>query len=93
MPGYLTINLTTQANLNIDAEMLSSLFQLVLALRQQLVKIPCSETHQLSSAEKQRIQNRGRKPETAQVIRGGIIVLALLLLPTLLVLGLIFIIS
>ncbi len=29
IPGHLAMNLTTKANINIDAEMLSSLFQLV----------------------------------------------------------------
>lgn len=93
LPGNLSINLTTRPNINPDAEMLSCLFQMVLSLRQQLEKVPCLEIHQLSSVEKKRIHNRGKKPETAQVIRGGIMVLALLLLPTLLILGLFFILS
>lgn len=93
LPGHLSVNLTTRTNINPDAEMLSCLFQLVLGLHQHLGKIPNFETHQLSSAEKQRIQNRGRKPDTGQVVRGGIMVLAFLLLPILLILGLFFIMS
>jgi hypothetical protein len=52
LPGHLSINLTTSPNINPDAEMLSCLFQMVLSLRQQLGKIPCFETHKLSSVEK-----------------------------------------
>lgn len=90
-PGKLTINLTLADNY--DMTNFSRLFTAVKQLAETVNHIPHSKELSLTTAETQQLSNPEGQLKKSQVIKGGLIVISVLLLLTVILMGTLFGIS
>jgi hypothetical protein len=90
VPGHLTVNISFKPEAEFSADQFNLLHRQIIALSEALLKAPVSVHHQLTAQEQNSINQKLNKK---QLFKGFLMVMAFLLIPFLMLLGLVLLLT